>query len=48
MEKQDKREMTKKTFLGNVLLKGLVLGTITGISHLLVLTYLRHKFKVSN
>lgn len=44
MAKKDKREMDNSIFFGNVLIKGLVLGTITGMAHLITLTLLKKKF----
>lgn len=41
---KDSRKMTKSTFFKNVLIKGLLIGTITGISHLVVLNLLKNNF----
>ena len=40
----DKRKLTNSTVALNVVLKGILIGFATGVTHLLVFNYLKHKF----
>ena len=40
------RDISLKTYLQNVLLKGVVLGLITGTAHFITLNLLKRKFPI--
>lgn len=40
----EKRKLNNKTIALNVVLKGMLVGFATGVTHLLIFNYLKHKY----